>query len=99
MYDDTALQTQKLKFGPWLSEAEHTISRSQRLPTILNHYEKAKKQYFVSFKLEGQSGVRIRDLQLSKQAAKFNPLVDKLRQLAYSTISHSLSISILPNPF
>ena len=41
------------------SEAEHAISRSRRLPTILN----------ISLKLEGQSGVRNRDLRFSKQAA------------------------------
>ena len=28
-----------LKFEPWQSEAEHTTSRSQRLPTNLNLYE------------------------------------------------------------
>ena len=68
-WDDTALQTQDLKFEPWRSEVEHAASRSQRFPTILNHYEWAGKRHFVSLKLEGQSGVRNRDLRLSKQAA------------------------------
>ena len=34
-WDDTVLQTQDSKFGPWRSEAEHATSRSRRLPTIL----------------------------------------------------------------
>ena len=34
-WDDTVLQTQDSKFEPWRSEAEHTTSRSRRLPTIL----------------------------------------------------------------
>ena len=33
-WDDTVLQTQDSKFGPWWSEAEHATSRSRRLPTI-----------------------------------------------------------------
>ena len=37
--------------------------------TILNHYELAKKEHFVSLKLEGQSGARTRDLRHPKQAA------------------------------
>ena len=32
---DTVLQTQDSKFEPWRSEADHAISRSRRLPTIL----------------------------------------------------------------
>ena len=68
-WDDSALQTQHLKFEPWRSEAEHVTSRSQRLPTILNLYEWAEKKHFVSLKLGCQSGVRTRDLRLSKQAA------------------------------
>ena len=34
-----------------------------RFTTILNHYEWAGKKYFVSLKLEGQSGVWTRDLR------------------------------------
>ena len=34
-WDDTVLQTQDSKFGPWRSEAEHATSRSRWLPTIL----------------------------------------------------------------
>ena len=64
----TALQTQNLKFEPWRAEAEHASSRSRRLPTILNLYEWAGKKHLVSLKLEGQSGVRTRDLRFSKQA-------------------------------
>ena len=51
------------------SEAEHATSRSQRLLTILNIYELARKTHFVSLKLECQGGVRAPDLRLSKQAA------------------------------
>ena len=59
------------RFEPWWSEAEHATSRSQRLPTILNLYEWACKKHFVSLKLEGQSGVRTRDLP-TFQAGSFN---------------------------
>ena len=69
---DTALQTQDSKFEPGRSEAEQATSRSRRLPTILDIYEWAGKKHFVSLKLEGQSGVRTRDLRLSKQAALTN---------------------------
>ena len=34
-WDDTVLQTQDSKFGPWRSVAEHATSRSRGLPTIL----------------------------------------------------------------
>ena len=67
--DDTALQTQDSKFEPWRSEAEYAASRSQRLTTILNLYKWAGEKHFFSLKLEVQSGVRIRALRLSKQAA------------------------------
>ena len=42
--DDTALQTQDSKSEPWRSEAEHATTRSQRLHTILNLYERAGKK-------------------------------------------------------
>ena len=67
-WDDTAFQTQDSKFETCRSEAEHATSRSRRLPTILKLYEWAGKKHFVSLKLKGQSGVRPRDLRLSKQA-------------------------------
>ena len=67
-WDDTALQTQDEKFEAWRSEADNAISRSQRLPTILNIYEWAGKKHFVSVKLEFQDGGRGRDRRLSKQA-------------------------------
>ena len=47
-------------------EYEHATSQLRRLPTILNLYEWAEKKYFVYLKLEGQSGVRTRDVWLSK---------------------------------
>ena len=46
-WNDPAPQTQDSKFESWRSEAEHATSRSQRLPTILNIYERARKKYFV----------------------------------------------------
>ena len=49
-WDDTALQTQDSKFVPWRSEAEHTASRSRRLPTILSFTSGWRRNIFVSFK-------------------------------------------------
>ena len=48
--DDTVLQTQDPKFGPWRSEAEHATSRSRRLPTILTFTRGWGRNNFVSFK-------------------------------------------------
>ena len=49
-WDDTVLQTQDSKFGPWRSEAEHATSRSRRLPTILTFTRGWGRNIFVSFK-------------------------------------------------
>ena len=49
-WDDTVLQTQDSKFEPWRSEAEHTTSRSRRLPTILTFTRGWGRNIFVSFK-------------------------------------------------
>ena len=49
-WDYTVLQTQDSKFEPWRSEAEHAISRSRRLPTILSFTRGWGKNIFVSFK-------------------------------------------------
>ena len=49
-WDDTVLQTQDSKFGPWRSEAEHATSRSRRLPTILSFTRGWGRNIFVSFK-------------------------------------------------
>ena len=50
-WDDTVLQTQYSKFEPWRSEAEHTTSRSRRLPTILSFTRGwGGGNIFVSFK-------------------------------------------------
>ena len=68
--DDTALQTQNLKFDPLRSEAEHATSWSQRLPTILNIYKWAEKKHVVSLKLECQSGSNPRSPTF--QAGSFN---------------------------
>ena len=49
-WDDTVLQTQDSKFEPWRSEAEHTTSRSRRLPTILSFTRGWGRNIFVYFK-------------------------------------------------
>ena len=49
-WDDTVLQTQDSKFERWRSEAEHTTSRSRRLPTILTFTRGWGRNNFVSFK-------------------------------------------------
>ena len=49
-WDDTVLQTQDSKFEPWRSEAEHTTSRSRRLPTILTFTRGWGRNISVSFK-------------------------------------------------
>ena len=48
-WDDTVLQTQDPKFGPWRSEAEYANSRSRRLPTILTFVD-GEETFFVSVK-------------------------------------------------
>ena len=58
---------QDAKFEPWRSEAEHATSRLLRLSTILKPYERAGRKYFVSLKLDGQSGARTRDLRFSSK--------------------------------
>ena len=50
MNEMTVLQTQDSKFEPWRSEAEHTTSRSRRLPTILSFTRGWGRNIFVSFK-------------------------------------------------
>ena len=65
----TALQTQDSKFVPWRSEAEQATSRSRRFPAILALFEWVGKNILFLWNLEDQSGVRTRDLRLSKQAA------------------------------
>ena len=49
-WDDTVLQTQYSKFEPWRFEAEHTTSRSRRLPTIRSFTCGWGRIIFVSFK-------------------------------------------------
>ena len=49
-WDDTVLQTQDSKFGPWRYEAEHATSRSRRLPTILTFPRGWGRNNFISFK-------------------------------------------------
>ena len=49
-WDDTALQTQDSKFKPLRSEAEHAISRSRRLPTILSFTSGLGRNIFNFFK-------------------------------------------------
>ena len=60
---------------PCWSAAKHVISRSRRLPTIINLYDWAGRKHFVLWNLECQSRRRICDLWLSKQAPGPRPLV------------------------
>ena len=81
-------QTQDSKFDPWRSEAENATSRSRRLRLILNLYESAGNNDFVSLKPECQSGERTRDPRLSKRAAsttapRFPPDVLKCTHFTY----------------
>ena len=98
--DKLALRTQDSKFEPWRSEAEHATSRSLRLPEILNIYEWVGKKHFVSLKLEGQSGVRTRDLRLSKQAALTTApgspptCMGNIAQLRNSDITHKVECGV-----
>ena len=57
-WDDTALQTQNLKFKPWRSEVEYATSRSRRLPTILNFYEWEIFRFFKTWIAEWGSNPR-----------------------------------------
>ena len=58
--DDTALQTQDAKFEPvTVTKALHNIE----------YLRVSENKHFVSLKLVGESGVRTRDLRLSKQVA------------------------------
>ena len=66
-WDDTALQTQDLKFEPWRFEAEYDTSRSRRLPTILNLQGTRPMDATRKFALKFQSfdvELRYRDPQL-----------------------------------
>ena len=67
---------------PCWSAAKHVISRSCRLPTILNLYDWAGRKHFVLWNLECQSRRRICDLWLSKQAPGPRPLVLLLHTMA-----------------
>ena len=49
-------------------EVEHVTSRSRRPPPPTSFTSERRKTIFVSLKLESQSGIRIRDLRLPKQA-------------------------------
>ena len=62
---------------------------SRRFSTILNIYERGGKKHFVSLKLEGQSGVRTRDLRHSKQTA-----LTTASGLHVSTYYHSCSKTV-----
>ena len=65
----TAFHTKESKFELCRSKAEPATSRSQRLPTIFNFFERAGKKTSFFFKLKVLGGALNRDLRLSKQAA------------------------------
>ena len=52
-WDDTVLQTQDSKFGPWRSEAEHATSRWRRIPTILPFTRGWGRNIFCFFQTAG----------------------------------------------
>ena len=64
--NDTALQTHGSKFEPWRSEAELSVTEAPHNIDNIESLRMSGEETF--FKLEGQSGVRTRDLQFSKQA-------------------------------
>ena len=70
-WDDTALQTQDLKFEPRWCETEHTTSRSLWLHSIFNLYEWAGKKHFVSLKL-GRPDLGSNLWSLTSQAGSFD---------------------------
>ena len=57
-WDDTVLQTQDSKFEPWRSEAEHAISRSRRLPTILTFTRRWGRFFFFCLFQTAETGNR-----------------------------------------
>ena len=67
-WDEPYSQTQSGVI-PNSSPAKHTTSQSRRFPAILNLRVSGKRHFVQVLKLDGQSGVRTRDLWLYTQAA------------------------------
>ena len=71
-WDDTVLQTQDSKFEPWRSEAEHTTSRSRRLPTILTFTRGWGRNIFCFFQT-AETGNRTLDSGVKGSGANHYP--------------------------
>ena len=71
-WDDTVLQTHDSKFKPWRSEAEHTTSRSRRLPTILTFTRGWGRNIF-SFFQTAETGNRTPDSGVNGSCANHYP--------------------------
>ena len=88
-WDDTVLQTQDSKFGPWRSEAEHATSRSRRLPTILTSTRGWGRNNFCFFQT-AETGNRTPDSGVKGSGANHYPRAPAhmmLERKAQSTIN------------
>ena len=86
---------------PCWSTAEHTSSRSRRLPTIFNIYDWTGRKHFVSLKLESQSRRRIRDFPSRHQDPPPRPSVLLLHIYKHITCGFNIGSPsrALPNIF
>ena len=71
-WDDTVLQTQDSKFEPWRSEAEHTTSRSRRLPTILT-FTRGWGRNIICFFQTAETGNRTPNSGVKGSGANYYP--------------------------
>ena len=94
-WDDTALWTQDSKLKPWMSEAEHAPSRSQRLPTI-QFYEWMGKKHFCYFQI-AETGKRTlaawKAAVLSEQTNK-RSIARTIDQMNWLIEEHQLQIKL-----
>ena len=79
-WDDTVLQTQDSKFKPWRSEAEHTTSRSRRLPTIQTFTRRWGRNNFCFFQT-AETGNRTPNTGVKGSGANHYPRTLALHQL------------------
>ena len=81
-WDDTVLQTQDLKFGPWRSEAEHATSRSRRLPAILTFTRGWGRNIFCFFQT-AETGSRTPSSGVKGSGANHYPRAPAQQQLNF----------------
>ena len=102
-WDDTVLQTQDSKFEPWRSEAEHTTSRSQRLPTILTLTRGSGRNIFCFFQT-AETGNRTPNSGVKGSGANHYPRVPALlargwrSNVSWHSADSSLVQAILARP-